>query len=84
MDRRKQTKCHAPLHEFASNQINWLVAPLSRIPSTAAWLRSATSWLSMSWYSLLVSKMTRSLSAKRAATVFHQAENPAVSVMICS
>jgi hypothetical protein len=54
------------------------------MPSMAAWFSCATRVLSMSWYSLLVSKITLPLSLNCAATVFHHALKPAVSVMTLS
>ncbi|KIH89888.1 hypothetical protein SPBR_01087 [Sporothrix brasiliensis 5110] len=78
------TQCHAPDHELPSTKMYCDVAPAARMPSMAAWLSCATSVLSMSWYSLLVSKTTLALSLKWAATVVHQAWNPAVSVMTWS
>lgn len=54
------------------------------MPSMAAWLRSKTSEFSMVWYSLLVSKITSSLSANMLATVTHQALKPSTSVMTSS
>lgn len=78
------TQVHAPVHELPSIKINWFVAPAARIPSMAAWLSRNTSELSMSWYSLLVSKMTLSLLANILAAVVHQALNPSTSVMIRS
>jgi len=65
-------------------KISCEVAPAARMPSIAAWLSRNTSELSMSWYSLLVSKMTLLLLAKSLAVVVHQALKPSTSVMICS
>jgi hypothetical protein len=78
------TQVHAPVHELPSMKIVCDVAPAARMPSMAAWLRLKTSELSMSWYSLLVSKMTLLLLAKSLAVVVHQALKPFVSVMTCS
>ncbi len=78
------THVHAPDHELPSTKMVCDVAPAPRIPSIAAWFRRATSALSMSWYSLLVSKITLLLLANSLAVVAHHALNPSVSVMICS
>jgi hypothetical protein len=59
------------------------VAPAPRMASMAAWLSCLTRELSMSWYSLLVSKMTLSLLANSLAVVVHQAPKPATSVITC-
>ncbi len=60
----------------------WEVAPAARIPVMAAWLREATRALAMSWYSLLVSKITLELDRKWVATVFQKVSKPAVSVIM--
>jgi hypothetical protein len=65
-------------------KISCEVAPAARMPSMAAWFRRKTSELSMSWYSLLVSKMTLSLLANSLAVVVHQALKPSTSVMTFS
>jgi hypothetical protein len=82
--KREPTHVHAPVHELPSTKISCEVAPAPRMPSIAAWLRLKTSLLSMSWYSLLVSKMTLSLLEKILAVVVHHALNPSTSVIICS
>lgn len=76
------TQLQAPVQELPSAVMYCEVAPAARMPSMPAWFRLTTTSWSMSWNSLLMSKMTLVLLANSVATLVHHVLKPSLSLMM--